>query len=452
MKTLVRQDYGPLSRSVACSSSTAALGRRVRSEFDQADYNIRLLSNTLEPIQGENSLTPIQAGEYKGGDVTLSYAIGFLIFHDLWQRFESVRDLYRDTSNEHALDPLAFAPGFRETFLRYPIGQATVKDELVAAYHEFFELRGQASIDKRALRPTNPHYGGDFLDGHVSHFRDRVCSALSPQSTPPPPPPPPPVANNSPTAEAGPDQVVWPGALVMLDGSASSDPDDEPLRFRWNQFSGQSVVLSSQNIVNPTFTAPEGLTAEAVLRFRLLVTDPSGRFDSVTVTVDPEAEPPATIYYFPHLAVGAGWQTTITLINYSSEEVSCRTEFLSDDGTPLTVSFADRGTGTSRDDDLPPGGSVHQETNMALSAPAGLGAGRLHGAGEGQPAVSQIRQRRGARGGSRSECDDGSGQPLRQLCRTGRGSTGDRSGLCQSLRHGGPSYFYGPGRGWGGAG
>ena len=81
-------------------------------------------------------------------------------------------------------------------------------------------------------------------------------------------------------------------------------------------------------------------------------------------------------YYFPHLAVGAGWQTTLTLINYSSEEVSCETEFLSDQGTPLTVSFADRGTVTERTDDLPPGGSVHQETNVELSAPLAPGWAR----------------------------------------------------------------------------
>ena len=125
-------------------------------------------------------------------------------------------------------------------------------------------------------------------------------------------------------ADAGPDQTgVWEGALVTLDGSGSSDPDDDPLRYRWNQLSGEPVVLSSRNVVNPTFTVSLGLTAEVVLQFRLLVTDPSGRFDSdtVTVTVDPDAEPPPPedrIYYFPHLAVGAGWQTTITYINYSS--------------------------------------------------------------------------------------------------------------------------------------
>ena len=101
-----------------------------------------------------------------------------------------------------------------------------------------------------------------------------------------PPPPPPPSANDSPTADAGPDQTgVREGALVTLDGSGSSDPDGDTLRYRWNQFSGEPVTLSSQNVVNPTFTAPQGLTADAVLSFRLLVTDPSDLFDSDTVTV-----------------------------------------------------------------------------------------------------------------------------------------------------------------------
>ena len=209
------------------------------------------------------------------------------------------------------------------------------------------------------------------------NFQGVVCG-----TPPPPPPPPPPLASNFPTADAGPDQLgVWEGALVTLDGSGSSDPDDDPLRYRWNQLSGEPVVLSSQNVVNPTFTAPEGLTVDAVLRFRLLVTDPSGRFDSdtVTVTVDPEAEPPPAedwTYYFPHLAVGAGWQTTITYINYSPQEVSCRTEFLADQGTPLMVSFAGRGTVVSLTDVLPPGGSVHQETNVDLSAPLARGWAR----------------------------------------------------------------------------
>ena len=82
------------------------------------------------------------------------------------------------------------------------------------------------------------------------------------------------------------------------------------------------------------------------------------------------------IYYFPHLAVGAGWQTTLTYINYSAEQVSCRTEFLSDQGTPLMVSFPSLGPDVRRSDMLPPGGSVHEETDVGLSAPLAAGWAR----------------------------------------------------------------------------
>ena len=98
------------------------------------------------------------------------------------------------------------------------------------------------------------------------------------------------------------------------------------------------------------------------------------------VTVRAEFDTPLQtgdqIYYFPHLAVGASWQTTITYINYSREEVTCQTDFISDQGTPLMVSFADKGTVPSRTDFLPPGGSVHQETNVELNAPFAPGWAR----------------------------------------------------------------------------
>ncbi len=88
--------------------------------------------------------------------------------------------------------------------------------------------------------------------------------------------------------------------------------------------------------------------------------------------LDVSAQGPTT-YYFPHLAVGASWQTTITYINYSPQEVSCQTDFISDHGSPLLVSFAGLGTVDSRSDILPPGGSVHEETDVELSAPLAPG-------------------------------------------------------------------------------
>ena len=100
----------------------------------------------------------------------------------------------------------------------------------------------------------------------------------------------------------------------------------------------------------------------------------------VTLTAEFDATvPPLSgdhIYYFPHLAVGAGWQTTLTYINYSAEQVSCRTEFLSDQGTPLMVSFPSLGPDVRRSDMLPPGGSVHEETDVGLSSPPAAGWAR----------------------------------------------------------------------------
>ena len=94
------------------------------------------------------------------------------------------------------------------------------------------------------------------------------------------------------------------------------------------------------------------------------------------VTPNPLQTGGQNYYFFPHLAVGAGWQTTITYINYSAEEVTCRTSFFSDHGTSLLVSFPSLGTVDSRSDVLPPGGSIHEETDVELSTPLAAGWAR----------------------------------------------------------------------------
>ena len=45
------------------------------------------------------------------------------------------------------------------------------------------------------------------------------------------------------TANAGPDQVVAAGDLVILDGTASTDPNGLPLSYSWSQTGGPSVFL-----------------------------------------------------------------------------------------------------------------------------------------------------------------------------------------------------------------
>ena len=114
--------------------------------------------------------------------------------------------------------------------------------------------------------------------------------------SPEPPPNPAPIAN------AGPSQAVASGAAVTLDGSASADPDGEPITFAWTQSSGAAVALAGANTANPTFTAPvvPAGSAAATLAFSLVVSDAhaSSAAASVTITVNPQAQnfpaPPGT--------------------------------------------------------------------------------------------------------------------------------------------------------------
>ena len=129
--------------------------------------------------------------------------------------------------------------------------------------------------------------------------------------------------------------------------------------FGLSSFTGLLEVTSSEPIVTLS------LNFEAAPVFSSL---PPGEVDA--------AAQGSTTYYFPHLAVGDNWQTTITYINYSPQQVRCQTDFLSDQGSPLMVSFADQGTVVSRTDTLAPGGSVHQETNVELNAPLAPGWAR----------------------------------------------------------------------------
>ncbi len=62
--------------------------------------------------------------------------------------------------------------------------------------------------------------------------------------------------NSPPVADAGPDQTVFVGDTVQLDGSGSSDVDGDPLTFSWSLSSipaGSTATPSDPTAVNPTF-------------------------------------------------------------------------------------------------------------------------------------------------------------------------------------------------------
>jgi hypothetical protein len=94
-------------------------------------------------------------------------------------------------------------------------------------------------------------------------------------------------------ADAGADQSVNDGDVVMLDGSGSSVPGGGVPIYFWEQESGPSVILSDDTTAQPTFTSPVVENA-ASLTFRLTVSDGHGleAADTCRVWVNHDNESP----------------------------------------------------------------------------------------------------------------------------------------------------------------
>jgi len=88
------------------------------------------------------------------------------------------------------------------------------------------------------------------------------------------------IGNNSPKADAGPDQSMStiPGQIT-LDGSRSYDVDKDSLTHHWVQIAGPAVDLTDENVVDPAFTPSEF----GIYVFELVVND--GAKDSERDTV-----------------------------------------------------------------------------------------------------------------------------------------------------------------------
>jgi 3D (Asp-Asp-Asp) domain-containing protein len=149
-------------------------------------------------------------------------------------------------------------------------------------------------------------FTGDGKAAEQETFRitgknNTVCiSNTSPPPSPSPSPNPPPPADSAPIADAGhsADKIVNEASLVTLDGSASRDPDGDPLTFAWTQVSGPTVLLSNANEAKTSFTAPSNLEQDTTLGFKLTVTDKGRMSSSDTVSIlvkqTPTPPPPPT--------------------------------------------------------------------------------------------------------------------------------------------------------------
>lgn len=91
--------------------------------------------------------------------------------------------------------------------------------------------------------------------------------------------------NGAPVADAGPDQLLTlDGTLVQLDGSGSTDPDNDPLTYAWTLVSkpaGSAAILNLPGSADPSFIAD----VNGQYDLSLQVTDPFGASSTDAVTV-----------------------------------------------------------------------------------------------------------------------------------------------------------------------
>jgi sugar lactone lactonase YvrE len=152
-----------------------------------------------------------------------------------------------------------------------------------------------AGSAKPTFTPTRPGFirlGLTVSDGKLTSVPSTVLVQVTTGS------------NRPPLASAGADQQVVIGNVATLDGSGSSDPDGQALRYVWEQVWGSPVVLTGSDEA-PRFTPP----GRGRYRFRLTVWDgevPSAH-DEVDVVVSTHGADNKT----PRAVVGAAVEVDV---------------------------------------------------------------------------------------------------------------------------------------------
>ena len=145
-------------------------------------------------------------------------------------------------------------------------------------------------------------------------------------------------ANRPPTVDAGDGQSVQEGNAATLTGTAS-DPDNDPLTYRWTHDSALSMALENATTLSTTFAAP-AVDADTAITFTLTANDGRGASSADTVSVTIQAgsppDPPQ------NLRSGATTNTTVTLTwddpddaTITGYKVLSRTPATQDHLTPL---------------------------------------------------------------------------------------------------------------------
>jgi hypothetical protein len=146
-----------------------------------------------------------------------------------------------------------------------------------------------------------------------------------------------------PVADAGLDALSDEGELVQLDGTGSSDPDDDFLTYVWEQVAGPLVLLSDMFSATPTFTAPLVPLGGATLTFQLVVDDGQvmSAPDTVDVTITNVNNPPIALAGHDQLVVELGSVELDGSNSYDPDSEDLSYSWMQTAGAPVTLFATD---------------------------------------------------------------------------------------------------------------
>ena len=146
------------------------------------------------------------------------------------------------------------------------------------------------------------------------------------------------IGNSPPVADAGPNQSLPGAATVTLDGSASFDPDGDPITFLWTRETGPPVNLANPTSAVTTFSAAAG----QVYTFRLTVKDNFGGQAIARVTITTGNPAPPTIVSFianpTTINMGQSSQLSWQVINADTVSISTLGNEALNGSAPVTPS------------------------------------------------------------------------------------------------------------------
>lgn len=182
--------------------------------------------------------------------------------------------------------------------------------------------------------------------------------------------------NNDPIANAGPDQTINENGNVLLNASASSDPDSDALTYAWTQVGGASVALIDGATASPSFTAPFVMSGGEDLTFQLMVDDGFGgtATSQVVVHVQNANDPPLVSAAQP--TVDCLWPPNHKLVAVGITGVSDP-----DDNAVFTIDSVtqDEATNGLGDGDTAVDAIINSDGTVSLRAErSGTGDGRVY--------------------------------------------------------------------------